>query len=155
MRRLRLDLHGLRALGAALAACDWPGQCLLLSGEMGSGKTTLAQAIIHALLGHEVEVTSPTYTLLHPYEMPGGRTLIHMDAYRMEHDEELAALGLQDMLGRTPMIIEWPEKLASHTPADYGFVHLTIAGETVRDVRVGHVGTAPHTWQESMDAARF
>jgi len=86
---------------------DLAGWTLLLRGDLGTGKSTLARAMLHAM-GHEGPVPSPTYTLVEPYEIPGC-TVYHIDLYRIINLEELEYLGWQDL--RDGMIIlEWPER---------------------------------------------
>lgn len=100
------------------------GDSVLLAGEMGAGKTTLAQAIIKQYLPEEHEITSPTYALQHVYHIGDGGCLVHMDLYRIEHESELDALGLNEWMGVHRCIIEWPEKLGYYTPRSYMYVHL-------------------------------
>lgn len=84
---------------------------MLLEGELGSGKTTLAKGIVAGLgAAREEEVTSPSFTFVHEY----GRKnkVYHVDLYRIENPPELRTLGLEDLLGeQTVMIVEWGEKL--------------------------------------------
>lgn len=93
------------------------GQILALSGPVGAGKTTFAK-LFAAALGIEKTVLSPTYTLLQPYTLPkpvhGIRTLIHIDAYRLESPAELLAIGFEDFLNdpTTIILIEWAENVA-------------------------------------------
>lgn len=93
------------------------GQILALSGPVGAGKTTFAK-LFAAALGIEKTVLSPTYTLLQPYTLPkpirGITTFVHIDAYRLESAEELAAIGFTDFLGDPSVIIliEWAENVA-------------------------------------------
>lgn len=82
---------------------------LHLQGDLGAGKTTLARGLLGAL-GERGPVRSPTYALLAEYTPPGHRVL-HLDLYRLDDPEELAALGLADLLpGSTLWLIEWPQK---------------------------------------------
>ncbi|MDG1851566.1 MAG: tRNA (adenosine(37)-N6)-threonylcarbamoyltransferase complex ATPase subunit type 1 TsaE [Gammaproteobacteria bacterium] len=85
-------------------------KCLLtLSGNLGSGKTTLSRGLIQSY-GHSGAVKSPTYTLVEPYEI-GDKRIYHFDLYRMEDPEELEFIGLWDYLTEEALIIiEWPEK---------------------------------------------
>ena len=97
-------------LGARLAAAlpeESGGFMILLKGELGSGKTTLARAMLHAL-GHAGAVPSPTYTLVEPYELPNG-TVYHIDLYRISDAEELTFLGWDDLRDGL-VLVEWPER---------------------------------------------
>ncbi len=99
-----------RALGAELAQDLLPRSVLLLEGEMGSGKTVLAQGIAQGLGIPPDDVQSPTYTLVQEYEGPGGR-LVHLDLYRLE-GAELDRLGLDDLLeGEGVKVVEWSQRL--------------------------------------------
>lgn len=92
------------------------GQILALSGPIGAGKTTFVKAFA-AALGIEKTIVSPTYTLLQPYTLPravnGIKTLVHIDAYRLESAEELTAIGFEDFLNDPTalIVIEWAEKV--------------------------------------------
>ena len=98
-------------LGARLAAPAVIG----LSGEMGSGKTTLAQAICRGL-GARALATSPTYALVHHYEA-GAAPVYHVDCYRLKHPDEARDLGFDDMVReRAIVLIEWPERAGSWAP---------------------------------------
>jgi tRNA threonylcarbamoyladenosine biosynthesis protein TsaE len=103
-------------LGAALAA-GCPRPCIIfLEGDLGAGKTTLVRGFLRAL-GHDGPVRSPTFTLLEPYELGSG-PVFHLDLYRLGDPEELAYLGLRDLLGgRAILLVEWPERGAGELPA--------------------------------------
>jgi tRNA threonylcarbamoyladenosine biosynthesis protein TsaE len=105
------------ALGAAIAGLlrGRAGAVIHLEGELGAGKTTLARGLLRAL-GVAGAIRSPTYTLLEPYEV-GGRTLIHLDLYRLSGPEELDGMGLRDYSPEhCCWIVEWPERAAGRLP---------------------------------------
>jgi tRNA threonylcarbamoyladenosine biosynthesis protein TsaE len=82
---------------------------LLLKGELGTGKTTLAKALCNRL-GYDGEVTSPTYAIINEYLTNDGRIIFHMDLYRIQHLEELQDLGFIEYIESGQYcIIEWPE----------------------------------------------
>jgi tRNA threonylcarbamoyladenosine biosynthesis protein TsaE len=102
-----------RALASSVAAACVPGDVLLLSGDLGAGKTTFAQGFGRAL-GIDEPVTSPTFTLVRQYEVaegPGGlRVLLHADVYRLEHLAEVADLGLGQLVEDGGVaLVEWGE----------------------------------------------
>jgi len=99
-----------RALGRALARELAPDGVLLLSGELGSGKTVLARGIGEGLGIDAREVQSPTFTLIREHQGSGGR-LVHIDLYRLDPGET-AALGLEELLAAPGVkVVEWAERL--------------------------------------------
>ncbi len=87
-----------------------PGAVLLLTGDLGAGKTTFVQALARAW-GITRTVTSPTFTLANEYPLPDGGKLVHFDLYRLAIPEGLYDLGLEDALeAGARMAIEWPER---------------------------------------------
>ena len=108
---------GTAALGAAVARAlaGRAGAVVHLEGPLGAGKTTLARGLLRAL-GVSGTIRSPTYTLLEPYE-PGGRTVIHLDLYRLTDPRELEPLGLRDYPPeRCWWLVEWPERGGNRLP---------------------------------------
>lgn len=104
-----------RHFGVTLAAELAPDGVLLLSGDLGSGKTVLAQGIAEGLGIDPREVQSPTFTLIREHRGRGGR-LIHVDLYRLAPDEA-GALGLEELLaGRGVKVVEWAERLPFEVP---------------------------------------
>jgi tRNA threonylcarbamoyladenosine biosynthesis protein TsaE len=120
-------------LGAALAAaCPWEAsgpRLAYLSGELGSGKTTLVAALLHAL-GIAEPVRSPSYALLELYALPDGLGAVHVDCYRLQGAEELEAVGLRDYFrDRSLLLIEWPEQVGGALPDPDLALQLQVQGE--------------------------
>ena len=118
-----------------------PPQLLLLSGDLGTGKTTLVKGIAQALDAAEPdEVTSPTFTLIHEYE--GTRDgkpvkLYHLDVYRIEGERQLETLGLDELL--TPdalVLVEWGDKFKSIRKRATGEIVITSEGGDARKITV-------------------
>ncbi|HQU14743.1 MAG: tRNA (adenosine(37)-N6)-threonylcarbamoyltransferase complex ATPase subunit type 1 TsaE [Chromatiales bacterium 21-64-14] len=123
MERVIATPEAMGALGAALAVACGPGLLIRLTGELGTGKTTLTRGFL-AALGHAGPVRSPTYTLVEPYEI-GRHRVYHLDLYRVADPEELEFLGLRDLLdGEAVCLVEWPERAGAALPAGDLTLHL-------------------------------
>jgi len=103
------------ARGRELARRLKPPVLVLLSGELGAGKTTLAKGIISGLgAAREEDVTSPTFTLVHSFRVAGGWKVHHVDLYRVSDRHSLETLGLEDILDEPAIVlVEWPDRLAA------------------------------------------
>jgi len=109
------DAAATARLGAALAAGVKPGRVLHLSGDLGTGKTTLVRGLLRAL-GVQGPVKSPTYTWVEPY-MVSRLDLYHFDFYRFTDRTEWLSSGLRDYFGPDAFcIVEWPEKVGDLLP---------------------------------------
>jgi tRNA threonylcarbamoyladenosine biosynthesis protein TsaE len=105
-----------KAIGRAMATLVRPGDVMLLSGELGTGKTVLTQGLAEGLEVREL-VTSPTFTLVHRYE--ARVPLFHLDVYRLERVGELADLGIDEVLDAGGVVVvEWGDVVAAEMPAD-------------------------------------
>jgi tRNA threonylcarbamoyladenosine biosynthesis protein TsaE len=114
-----------RELAARLAAALPPDATLGLHGDLGVGKTTFVQGLARGL-GIAGPVTSPTFNLFHLYR--GTRTLVHLDAYRLDDARQVGELMLDDFLvSPYCLAIEWPDRIAAWMPADA--LHLTLGIE--------------------------
>jgi tRNA threonylcarbamoyladenosine biosynthesis protein TsaE len=112
-------------LGRRLATALRPGDLVLLSGDLGAGKTALARAIVRALAGDEgLEVPSPSFALVQPYEA-GGFSILHADLYRLVSEREIDDLGLFER-GESIVLVEWPERAAGLEEKASVAVELTI-----------------------------
>src|SRR6266542_2430125 len=105
-----------RRLGAHLGAMAQLGDVILLEGEFGTGKTTFTQGIARGLGIDSRYVNSPTFTLINEYRGTPYR-LYHIDLYRLEGEEQVATLGLDDYFDSTGItVIEWPREAAAWLP---------------------------------------
>ncbi len=133
-------------LGALLKT----GQGVYLSGELGSGKTTLVQGIAQGW-GSIDQVTSPTFVLINEYRRPDAETLYHLDAYRLENATEGEDLDLELMLERGSLVVEWPENIRTVLPVNA----LTIAMHWMADEHRGLVISAVgEGYREMLDEIR-
>ncbi|MGA2251485.1 tRNA (adenosine(37)-N6)-threonylcarbamoyltransferase complex ATPase subunit type 1 TsaE [Terracidiphilus sp.] len=128
-------------VGRKLAKLLKPPQLLLLTGDLGTGKTTLVKGIAQALEAAEPdEVTSPTFTLVHEYE--GVRNgvpvkLYHLDVYRLEGERQLETLGLDDLLTEDALVlVEWGEKFKSLKKRATGEIAIEAKGGDARKIVV-------------------
>ena len=143
---LALTEDELVAWGERLGRAVNPPLVVTLSGELGTGKTTLVRAICGGY-GVREEVTSPTFAIVHDYAAPKSR-VFHLDLYRLRGADELTALGWDELVGSEALVlIEWPERAGSAIPADHVPITLQhLEGQPERRLLYagGHVtGVAP------------
>ncbi len=119
-------------LGTLLAA----GDLICLAGDLGSGKTTLAQGIARGW-GALDPVTSPTFVIINEYRRADSAVLYHLDAFRLSGDQEAEALGLAEILeAGGPLIVEWPARVARILPEDRLWINLRWVDESRRGLRM-------------------
>jgi tRNA threonylcarbamoyladenosine biosynthesis protein TsaE len=139
------------AKGREIAANLCPPVIVMLSGELGSGKTTLTKGIISGLgAAREEEVTSPTFTLVHVFQNDGPHLTLagskqsphpckvyHVDLYRVENFTDLESLGLEDALAEQAIvIIEWPDRFTFRTDWPRVDIRLEHAGGDTRRIAI-------------------
>ncbi|HVB59069.1 MAG TPA: tRNA (adenosine(37)-N6)-threonylcarbamoyltransferase complex ATPase subunit type 1 TsaE [Candidatus Acidoferrales bacterium] len=119
-----------RQIGARLK----PPVLILLSGELGAGKTTLTKGIVSgAGAAAEAEVTSPTFTLVHKYDH--GKSVYHVDLYRVGDFRDLETLGLEDVFAEQAIVIvEWSEKFTLRNDWPSVRIHLEHVAEDTRRI---------------------
>jgi tRNA threonylcarbamoyladenosine biosynthesis protein TsaE len=119
-----------REIGAKLKA----PVLILLSGDLGAGKTTLTKGIAAGLgAAREDDVTSPTFTLVHKYE--GGTRVYHVDLYRIDDLHDFETLGLEDIFSeQAVVIVEWPDRLRLRTDWPIVRIRLEHVAEDVRRI---------------------
>lgn len=144
------------AAAARLAPLLRRGDVLALWGGLGVGKTVFARALVRARVGAEVEVPSPTFTLVQVYEGcgPGAPDLFHFDLYRIDAPEDALELGIDEAFAGGIALIEWPDRLGPFLPAtrlDLVFAdvpglpssrRLTVTGHNHWPRRLAEVGLA-------------
>lgn len=129
------------ALGERLAH-ELPSKAIvLLIGQLGAGKTTLAKGIVKGLgAAAPEEVSSPTFTLIHEYGT-GGRTY-HVDLYRLDDVRELATLGLEELFERDAVVlIEWGERFPEMLPEERTEIRIAVGEGESRQI---DVSVQPH-----------
>jgi tRNA threonylcarbamoyladenosine biosynthesis protein TsaE len=122
------------AIGRELAASLSAGDVLLLSGDLGAGKTAFVRGLAEGLGVSRDEVSSPTFTLIQEYRW-GRLPLFHVDLYRIEDPREFDELGLDEIADDGVLAIEWAEKLP-RTPGHAVRISIEHAGESERRVTV-------------------
>ena len=127
------------AQGRALAERLKPPVLVLLSGELGAGKTTLAKGIINGLgAGREEEVTSPSFTLVHLFH--NSFKVYHIDLYRIADFHDLETLGLEDVLSEPAVVlVEWPDRLTLRTDWRVVRIHLVHLPDDTRQIEIEEV----------------
>jgi len=133
------------ALGARLARAARPGDCILLQGPIGAGKSCLARAFIRALCGPTEEVPSPTFTLVQVYDAQGVE-IWHADLYRLTHPDEVWELGLDEAFQNAICLVEWPDRLGRHQPD--GALRLTLEGHG--DGRLATISGGPEHLRKAL-----
>lgn len=141
------------AWGQRLGRFLCPGDLLCLYGDLGAGKTLLAQGIGQALNVPE-PVTSPTFTMIQSYQGQQAKgsstvTLVHMDLYRLRSSAEAEIIGVWDFMGADSVnLIEWPEIIADDLPEDRYEVHIEGSGGDPRAMRLSFLGAMAQRWDE-------
>jgi tRNA threonylcarbamoyladenosine biosynthesis protein TsaE len=109
---------------------------ILLSGDLGAGKTTLTKGIAAGLgAAREDDVTSPTFTLVHKYE--GSTRVYHVDLYRIEDLHDFETLGLEDIFAeQAVVIVEWPERMKLRTDWPIVRIQLEHVAEDTRKILI-------------------
>ena len=118
-----VTLPELTEWGQRLGASLKPGTIVAISGELGTGKTTLAQAICRGL-GIREDVTSPTFALVNEYHV-NDRSVFHLDLYRLSGPADLTNLAWDDIVNSGDVvIIEWPERAGNRLPDEAMHIRL-------------------------------
>ena len=128
----RVTLSELQEWGENLGASLRPGAIIALQGDLGTGKTTLAQAICRGV-GISEDVTSPTFALVNEYHV-NGASVFHLDLYRLSGPADLTNLAWDDIINSGEIVIvEWPERAGERLPADAMRIRLDyITGDDTR-----------------------
>ncbi|GFE49376.1 hypothetical protein So717_11290 [Roseobacter cerasinus] len=123
---LNFDMHSsdaTAAFAARLGPLLRPGDTVLLTGDVGAGKTHLARHLIQSILVVPEDVPSPTFTIVQTYDTRQG-PLWHADLYRLTDDTEVEELGLAEAFETAICLVEWPDRLGPLRPQDALSIHL-------------------------------
>ena len=142
------SLDGTEQLGHAVAQLLLLGDCILLDGDLGAGKTAFARAVIQSRLGTLEDVHSPTFTLVQPYETP-AIDIWHCDLYRLASPEACLELGLEDAFETAVTLIEWPERLGTQAPPDALTISIRAFADDSREITLS---SKDATWGTRMQA---
>ncbi len=130
-------------LAALVGAQLNPGDVLLLSGEIGAGKTHFARCLIRAIQQVPEDIPSPTFTLVQEYQTRRG-TLWHADLYRLTGPDDCVELGLTDAFDTAICLVEWPDRLEELAPA--AALHLEFTDPERNDTRHLHMWWRDARW---------
>ena len=127
-----------RKLGERIGRMLRAGDVVLLSGELGAGKTVLAQGIGRGL-GVTDPIKSSSFVIMNEYE---GATLrlFHADLYRLEDPEQVAELALDELAEKGVLVVEWPERAPNEMPPEHLLVRLAYDGAKARTIEIDGVG---------------
>jgi tRNA threonylcarbamoyladenosine biosynthesis protein TsaE len=132
------------AAGVALGEQLDPSDVVLVSGDLGSGKTTFVQGLVRGY-GVDCPVTSPSFALIHVYGT-SARQVVHVDPYRLRGAEDVDSIGLAEYLDTDAVIvIEWPERLGELTPPCRFNVKITANDLDVREIAIQRCGAPLRT----------
>ena len=134
-------------LAATLARQCLPGDCILLNGDLGAGKTAFARGFIQTLSPASTEIVSPTFNLVQTYPA-SGIMIWHFDLYRLKTQQDTQEIGLEEALQSGITLIEWPELAKDLYPPSALHVHITL-GSAPGDRQLSFSGLAAH-WKDRL-----
>jgi len=132
--------------GAGLAPHLAAGDVILLTGDVGAGKTHFARSLIQNLLPVAEDVPSPTFTLVQTYDTPKTE-IWHSDLYRLSDVQEIEELGLIDAFETAICLVEWPDRLGDLAPVDA--LHITLS-HAPDDTRILHAEWSDTKWSPKL-----
>ena len=111
---------------------------VLLDGELGAGKTCFVRGLCEGLGGDPRQVSSPTFTIMQEYDVAGERRLVHVDAYRLSGEAELASIGWDELLEDPAAIIaiEWPSRIKDAIPSNVVSITMDHLDPTTRSIHI-------------------
>ena len=129
-------------LGEAISQFLKRDSLLLLKGDLGTGKTTLTQAIIKQI-DSSIKVKSPTFVIAHEYR--SDLLIYHVDLYRIEDEIDFYDIGILELIREdTLCIIEWPDKFIDMLPQEYIIIEISIIDDASREFKLLSTGAIHH-----------
>ena len=113
-----------KSLGKKLAPYLKKGDTIVLSGDLGAGKTMFVSGLL-SYFGKENEVSSPTFTIINEYNLTKDLKLFHFDVYRFDFEDEFLAIGGDEFYDKGICLIEWGEKIENYLPKEYIKITIT------------------------------
>ena len=130
-----------KELGKKLAPHLQKGQTIVLSGDLGAGKTMFVSGIL-SYFGKENEASSPTFTIINEHDLTKDLKLFHFDVYRFDFEDEFLAIGGEEFYDKGVCLIEWGEKIENYLPKEYIKILITKDTEDInkRIIKLTSVG---------------
>ncbi len=139
------------SLAAAFAAIARPGDLLALSGDLGAGKSTFARAFIRSATGKpDIDVPSPTFTLVQSYDGSDDVAIFHTDLYRLSGPEDTEDLGLDEEREHSILLVEWPDRMPLDWQQDALQLNFALTDNSGAEERELVISTANKDWQERL-----
>lgn len=123
------------AIARSVAQGARAGDVFLLEGTLGAGKSVFARGFVRALAGEDVDVPSPTFTLVQIYDTAKA-PIYHFDLYRLEAPEEIYEIGWEEALSGGIVLVEWPQRLGAFAPANAKRIHIDILDNQRRRITI-------------------
>ncbi|MFI4983937.1 MAG: tRNA (adenosine(37)-N6)-threonylcarbamoyltransferase complex ATPase subunit type 1 TsaE [Rickettsiales bacterium] len=130
-----LNINSLKDFAGRLAVQLQLGDVVTLTGDLGSGKTTFAGLLLGHLSVQDIAVTSPTFNIVNVYDADSF-PVWHFDLYRLEDENEIANIGIDEALTSALSIIEWPEIANSYLPAQRIEINISFATPNTRNLQI-------------------
>ncbi|MGB2965387.1 MAG: tRNA (adenosine(37)-N6)-threonylcarbamoyltransferase complex ATPase subunit type 1 TsaE [Anaerolineales bacterium] len=121
-----------RRIGMRLGELLLPGDVIGLEGNLGAGKTTMAQGIASGWGSYD-SVSSPTYVLVNVYRRLDQNQLFHLDAFRLNSPDEAVDLDIDAMLDQGPLLVEWADKIKDALPDEFLWINMRLINDEQRD----------------------
>lgn len=140
------DIEDMKNLASYIANKTNRGDTILLKGDLGAGKTTFARFLINYLCENQENVISPSFMIEQSYHSKYKGDIVHLDLYRIKHEEELEEISLSESLYDKIVIIEWPEIAVNYIPEDFLLIDISVQG-TARIIKLYPEGS----WEKRLN----